>query len=467
VALVKKGTTGTRVMEIRDKVEGVIRGLASAVNAADMYGSGHKMAVETIDGLYVFLTDALADIECITIGVIGEEIAFGRSPFCETSKKVKGLVSRLKRLEIEKITFLSGISKEELALFVGIIGRRTAAEDIKDFFEKGVSPSIRIGKIGLSEKSEDGSPSSADKDLKDIISQVYEDGTEFLKKTSESLKSKGTIDGGSARYLVGGIVNSLFRNMDLLRVMTSVKSHDESTYLHEVNVAIFTILQAESLGIEENGLAEIGVAALLHDVGKLAVTGDVIRKEEQLTEEDKASFAAHPLDGAKILLDTPGAGILAAVTAFEHHMRYDMSGYPEKKYGKGTSLVTMMVTIADVYDALRSERSYHEGAAPEKVYRDMMELSGGLFHPGLLDNFFRVIGMYPPGSIVELDTGEIGIVVKENREDITRPRVEILYGQSGEKLENIYVADLSEKNGEGKYIKSISRSVAPSDGYGK
>ena len=95
----------------------------------------------------------------------------------------------------------------------------------------------------------------------------------------------------------------------------------------------------------------------------------------------------------------------------------------------------------------------------------MTELSGKLFHPGLLENFFRVIGVYPPGSLVELDTGEIGIVVKENRSDKERPRVEILYDSSGVRLDNPYVTDLTEKTDESKYLKSITRSIAPSDKY--
>lgn len=451
-------------MDTRDKVEKIIMDIAASMHAVDMYGREHKMVIEAINGLYDALSEVLKEVKSVTIGVIGDELAYEKHPFYDTSKKVKGLVTRLKKQEIEKFTFLSSVSKDDISLFVDLIARHSNAEDVKKFSNSAVLKNIRVGKIGMPE-GEGEDTSFDDPDIESVMNKTYENGTEFLERTSEDVKNNRQIDADSARQIVGGIVNSLLKNRDLLRVLTSTKSHDESTFIHEVNVAIFTMMQAEALGMEEKGLNEIGVAALLHDAGKLAVTGDIIRKAEKLSETDIASLGEHPINGAKILLETPGVGVLAAVAAFEHHMQYDMSGYPKKKYGKAINLVTMMITIADFYDALRSERSYHEGASPEEVHRKMMEFSGKLFHSGLLENFFRTIGIYPPGSLVELDTGEIGIVVKENRLDKERPKVEILYGVSGEKLKDPYAADLSKKTDDGKYIKSILRSVAPSDKY--
>ena len=451
-------------METRDKVENIIRGLAAAMHAVDMYGSEHKMVDLSVDELYADVSDVLEEVPSVTIGVIGEEMAYEKHPFYDASKQVTGLVSRLKKLEIEKFTFARGIERGEIAAFGALIARRSTLEDVKKISESGVLRSISIGKIGMAE-TEDDDTRFEEKDLKAVIDQAYDGGSEFLKKAAEDLKNKQSIDAGSARQIVGGIMGSLLRNRDLLRVMASTKSHDEGTFVHEVNVAIFTMIQAESLGMEEDSINDIGVASLLHDAGKLAVEGDIIRKEEKLTEEDRASLDLHPASGAKILLETPGVGVPAAMAAFEHHMKYDMTGYPEKKYGKSTDLVTLMVTIADFYDALRSERSYHKGGTPEKVHEIMMELSGTLFHPGLLDNFFRVIGVYPPGSLVELDTGEIGIVVKESRSDKERPQVEVLYDSLGNRLNDPYLADLTEKGDKDKHLKSIIRSIAPSDKY--
>jgi HD-GYP domain-containing protein (c-di-GMP phosphodiesterase class II) len=451
------------IMKTRDKVEILIKNLAGAMHISDMYGEKHKMARESIEGLYSVIRDILKNGKRITIGIIGGEVAYEKQPFYETSKRVKGFIDRLRKLTIEKLTFLDGVEEKELEAFVALLSLRSSKEDVKKCVEADAFAHIKIGKIGVSEEEdEDRSP---DKDVNVMVEEAYRDGTDILNDTADRLRDNKPIDLSSARQFMSGIVGALLKNKDILRVLTSTRSHDESTFVHQVNVAIFTMLQAEALGMEEADLNDIGIASLLHDAGKLAITGDVIRKKEELTKEDKVAITSHPLNGAKILLETPGIGVLAAIAAFEHHIRYDLSGYPRKLYGSSVNFITMLTTIADYYDALRSERSYHEGAAPEKVYADMKELSGKFFHPDLLENFFRVIGVYPPGTLVELDTKEIGMVLRVSPADIKRPQVEVLYNSDGEKIEVSYLADLAEKDGSGNYIKSINRSIAPSDKY--
>jgi HD-GYP domain-containing protein (c-di-GMP phosphodiesterase class II) len=449
-------------MKIRDKVEILIKNLAGAMHIRDMYGENHKMAKESIEGLYSVVESILSREEKITIGIIGGEIAYEKQPFYETSKKVRGFIERMRKLTIEKFTFHQKIDKKELSDFVALLTLRSRVEDVKRAMDSAGFPHIEIGKIGVSSESEDEDDIS-NRNIDIAIEETYRDGTSILGDTVDRLKDNKPIDLASARQFMGGIVGSLLKNKDLLRVLTSTRSHDEGTFVHEVNVAIFTILQAEALGLGEEELNDIGIASLLHDAGKLAITGDVIRKKEELTQEDKVAITSHPINGAKILLETPGIGVLAAIAAFEHHIRYDMSGYPRKLYGNKTNLITMLTTIADYYDALRSERSYHEGAAPEKVYADMKELSGKFFHPELLENFFMLIGVYPPGTLVELDTKEVGIVLRVNPTDIKRPQVQVLYDAAGEKLEEPYIADLLEKDSDCKFLRSINRSIALSD----
>jgi hypothetical protein len=126
----------------------------------------------------------------------------------------------------------------------------------------------------------------------------------------------------------------------------------------------------------------------------------------------------------------------------------------------------MMITIADAYDAMRSKWPYEGAFTVEKLYEKMIELSGEVFHPGLIDIFFNKVGLYPPGTLVELDSGAIGLVVKESGVDMRRPYVEILYNSNGEEEKEIYTIDLSEKeNVAGKYKWTIVKSIPVSDKY--
>jgi len=320
---------------------------------------------------------------------------------------------------------------------------------------------IVIGKIGFGKEKADNAPKE---DMAVAAKNSFRDGLSFLKESSNNISDTGSIDVNAARAFVNKLVSNLLKNKYSLLILTSIKHNDEYTFVHSINVAIFTLVQAESLGLGHSYLADIGIAALLHDTGKLALAGDIIRKKTRLNFADIEKIQSHPIDGAKILVQASGINILSAIASFEHHVRYSMKGYPKLIYTDKINLVSMMLTIADVYDALRSKRSYHEEMAPEMVYEEMQRLSGEHFHPDLLDNFFNIVGVYSPGTLVELSDKSIALVVKESSLDAKRPQVEVLYNQKGERIEDPYIINLFEKEPKtGEYKCSIIRSLSPSD----
>ena len=452
---------------IRVKVEKIIRELVSASQTRSMYGKSHNLTREAVERLYSKLADALSDTPEITIGIIGNEIAFEKEPFYEISKNIEGFISYLSQIKIEKISFSRGVDQKELSALLDILVMNTQAVEKSGGAGKILGSSgirhIFFGHIGFSKREEDGED---EEDAGKIAQANFQDGIDFLTKTVDDIASNRPIDASAARFFVSKIIGNLLKNKYSLLILTSIKNHDEYTFEHSINVAIFTIAQAEALGLRDETLADIGVAALLHDTGKLALSGDIIRKKGRLDREEIGKIRMHPLDGAKMLIETPGLNPLAAITSFEHHIQYDMKGYPQKLYGDKLNLASMMIAVADVYDALRSKRAYHQDMAPEKTYDEMMRLSGEHFSPQLLDNFFHVIGVYSPGTLVELDNRSIGLVVKESALDIRRPQVEILYNSKGEKERNPYIINLLEKDpGTDNYKWSIVKSLAITDKY--
>ncbi|MGB3242175.1 MAG: HD domain-containing phosphohydrolase, partial [Candidatus Omnitrophota bacterium] len=238
-----------------------------------------------------------------------------------------------------------------------------------------------------------------------------------------------------------------------------------NVFAHGVNVAVFTLLQAEALGLEEHFLSDIGTASLLHDSGRLMELSDIPADKVDLTEEEQKRIAELDVEGAKTLLDTPGISKLAAIVAYEHNINYDMSGYPKKLYGKNLNLVSMMINISEYYDKLKRNEKYQKEGGTEKIYEDMMALSGKKFNPDLLNNFFNLMGVYPPGTLVELDTKEIALVIQPSTLDIRRPQVEVLYDKNGNKYEEPAIINLMEKDKKEKFKKSIIKSIAPMDKF--
>jgi len=452
--------------DIRNNVEGLIKEFLTVTQVRKNYGSEHRLTKEAIEKLSKDLDQVLSCQAEITIGIVGSEFAFERQPFYEASKNMGNFISNLKELKIEKITFLKGVTERELGEFFDIITMTPEAveksEGIKTLAASKGLQSIVFSKLYL------GTAGSESEGLNINITAKgnIQEGIDLLSRISENIDSKEPLDVRSAYFFVNKIIGNLFQNKESLFILTNIKSHDEYTFLHSLNVAILTLAQAESLGIRQDLLTEIGVAALLHDVGKLILSGEIIRKKEKLGPSDLEKIRLHPQDGAKVLLDCADTSLLGAIVSFEHHARYDSQGYPARIYADKPNLVSMMVAIADIYDALRSKRAYHEEMAPEKTYEEMIKMAGTHLHPDLVENFFKIIGVYPPGTLVELDDKSVGLVVKESILDVKRPQVEVLYNSKGEKENEPYIINLLEKNKEtGNYKTSIVKSILLTEKY--
>ena len=457
--------------KLRDKVIELISRLIRAVQIIRIYEEGHSLTKEALENLYTVLDEILLGNVEITIGIIGDEIIFEKEPLYDLSMKKKSFISHLKTIGVKKITFFRGIQRNELLEFNKILAMRRESldqpESVKKLFYSSGIKHIAIGDIGL--KKRDEHHERPEKRIDDLVKQKYQSSVNFLMETYKNLKGHQSLSVQSARQIVDGLINNLLKNSNLLLILTSMKGYDENVFEHGVNVAVFTLLQAEMVGLEQKYLIDVGMAALLHDIGQLSVPEDVSTEKGQRTQKEKSSQeeeekrALQDIRGAKILLETEGINVLSAITAFEHNMKYDMSGYPKKLYGKELNLISMMIMISDYYDRLRKKPAYYEEGGPERAYKEMMELSGTYFHPDLLNNFFSMIGVYPPGTLVELDTKEIALVIQASMLDIKRPQVEILYDDHGEKYKEPRIVNLVEKDKKGQYKRSIVKSISPKD----
>jgi HD-GYP domain-containing protein (c-di-GMP phosphodiesterase class II) len=450
--------------EIRNKVKELVTGLSRAMQANAMYGEDHKLTKEAAANLHSTLEEILTGREEITVGIIGDEIAFEKEPYYEISRTIKDFIDHLKEINIKKITFGRGIDEKELVEFIKVLSTKakdlTKEEGIDKVFESTNIVNIAIGEIGLrrAEKVQ-----KIDEMSEETTREKYEENVEYLTKAFKQTKGQQPLNVQSARQIVSGMIEDILKNKSLLLILTSLKGQSQDTFAHGVNVAVFTLLQAEALGLEEQYLADIGVASLLHDSGTLLKGADAPKDTLEPTKEEQEKTAKLDVEGAKTLLDTEGVGALAAIVAFEHNMDYDMSGYPKKLYGKGLNLVSMMISISEYYDKLKRAEKYQKEGGAERIYEDMMALSGKKFHPDLLNNFFNLMGVYPPGTLVALDTKEVALVIQPSTLDIRRPQAEILYDTAGNKYKEPSIVNLMEKDKKGKFKRSIIKSVAPLD----
>lgn len=227
--------------------------------------------------------------------------------------------------------------------------------------------------------------------------------------------------------VVSAMTESILRNPDAILGLARIKRADRYTFQHSVSVAALLIAFGHALKLDTPAIEAIGIGGLLHDIGKMKVPSALLNKPGRLNEMEFALMKEHVAYGERILENAAGIGAISLEVLEQHHERYDGSGYPRQLQGETIALHGHMAAIADVYDALTSDRIYHHGEAPTYVLHKLLEWSEYHFHPRLVQSFIRVIGIYPVGTLVRLESGRLAVVSEQRRNDLLRPKVKIVY----------------------------------------
>jgi putative nucleotidyltransferase with HDIG domain len=242
-----------------------------------------------------------------------------------------------------------------------------------------------------------------------------------------------------------------------------MKTYDNYTFTHMVNTSILTMGQARAIGIEGRLLREFGLSALMHDIGKVRTPQEILNKTGKLTPDEFEIMKRHTVDGAEILRRTPEMPILSPVVAFEHHLRLDGTGYPAGARRSTLNLGTQLCSIADVYDAMRSNRSYQKSHPSDRVLAVLKENDGAHFDKHLVRRFSQLLGVYPPGNLVRLSSGELAVVIKVHAPDPYRPRVRIIVDTAGERMSLPIDRNLWESRDDDGQQSSIATPVDPAE----
>lgn len=284
----------------------------------------------------------------------------------------------------------------------------------------------------------------------------------YIKGVLEDVRLGGSVDSEATRHTTDRMAKSIVRNENALVWLTQLKHHDEYTSQHSLNVCILALLFGRHLGLETRQLKELGFGALMHDIGKMRVPLEVLNKPGPLTDEEDALLKAHPAQGYEILRRNPGFTPSALDIAYSHHERVDGSGYPRGLSGRQISRFAKIVSVVDVYDAITSDRAYHMGISPHEALGMMYGWAMASFEAELLEEFIRCLGIFPVGSIVELDTGEVGVVMTVNREHRLRPLLTLVLDADKRPLPAYKLLSLEAmaKAGTPLHVRKILRSNA-------
>lgn len=253
----------------------------------------------------------------------------------------------------------------------------------------------------------------------------------MVKTVMEDVRLGKSIDGVGTKKLISRMAESVLRNPDALTCFIQLKKKDEYTAMHSLRVCILALAFGRHLGLSPEELHILGIGAMLHDIGKMKVPNDILNKPGELTEGEFDLMKSHVPRGVEILERTTGISQAAIQVARCHHERYSGGGYINGFKGEQIGLFGMIGGIVDCYDAITSDRAYHAGLSSHTTLKQMYGWRGRDFHAGLVEQFIQCMGIYPIGSVVALNTGDVGVVVTMNRMRRLKPRVALVRKYDG------------------------------------
>jgi putative nucleotidyltransferase with HDIG domain len=375
----------------------LLRRLAAAIRGAQLYAPGHPLVTRSVTSLLETLATAHQYMPSVTIGIVGEDLVVGDIPIRDAASTMGELMRRVQQAGIERIVIDRGVQSDEIVRLVETVSRSESGDQTAALSRL---PHIRVGRLQVDEQTDAGVGDIA------TFRKLYDDAVKVAETLWESAGVEGIPDADAARGMVDSLAQAVAQNRTALLALTALKNYDNYTFTHMVNVSILTMGQARGVGIDGPLLREFGLAALMHDIGKVKTPNEILNKPDKLTEQEYEILKKHTVDGAQILRKTPEMPTLAPVVAFEHHLRADGTGYPSAQRAQ-LNLATTLCGIADVYDAMRSQRVYQPAVPTDRILAVLQRNDGKQFDQNLVRRFVQLVGIYPVGNMVRLYNGEI------------------------------------------------------------
>jgi HD-GYP domain-containing protein (c-di-GMP phosphodiesterase class II) len=380
--------------------------------------------------------------------------------------------SLLRAFDIGHLTVQAAVTRQEWQAFLSMLLSLANAGDPEERFHALAERMVQAGVTNLLVEEVRGGDGEQERAAREQAKQTYSHGVAVTKEAVNSVRLGRTTNIKKAKRAVQMIVDQVLNNETSIIGLTQLRDYDEYTFTHSVNVCIFAVALGRKIGLDKLQLYDLGLTALLHDIGKARLPVEVLNKAEGLTDAEWRTLQTHAWYGALTLFglrayeEIPYRSILVA---HEHHMKTDLTGYPRHVRHRSLGIFSRLVAVADGFDAATSRRAYQTvPIEPDEVLREMWENPRRGYDPVLVKALINLIGIYPVGTCVILDSLEVGIVTAANPdlESINRPIVSLVIDANGASLPPPGVSvDLSERDAQGGFARSIVKVTNP-DRYG-
>jgi putative nucleotidyltransferase with HDIG domain len=426
----------------------MVKYLGGALSGMKLYPNSHPSVTRQLDELNNSLASLLEDKNRLILALSRNIPVVDGVPIYESNIHINTFKNILIERGIEIVIIKSSLKKEELVPFLYVLSGALKAADISDinrYLESHQVKNILIKDVHFNERAKETYFTAIDT-VANVISDIRRGAAPNIYESKRVVRS---------------IVNSILIDKNTLLSLSMIKNYNDYLYSHSVNVCILAASLAEELGYHDDEIAEIGLGGLLHDVGKLKTPLDILLKPGRLNDSEWETMKQHPYLGYKILSELEGVSPKTVNMVYEHHMRPNPKGYPHPKEGAKQSPESQIIAVADTYDASTTLRPYQDPLTPADAIKRMKKMSRETrdFNLDILGAFTEMMGIYPIGTSVRLDTNEIALVARY----ITRrpaPQVKVFMDREGVLLEEPFEADLNDMDTEsGVPLRSIVAEV--------
>jgi HD-GYP domain-containing protein (c-di-GMP phosphodiesterase class II) len=428
-------------------VRELLRGLSSARQIYTLYPSGHPKRSDVARDLVALILRLRDARQGDPVLFVSEgNFYLGPTLLAWESLTHHRLESALSEAGVQSLEFHADVAPLEMDALVRLaLGEASAREELR---------AISVNRAGPQAPAAQGAFGE--------LLQSYAAGLDLLRQTAARLLAGRPADLDATVRLTEHLADLISDDPAQALMLTTVKSYDEYTYHHMVNVCILTLALARAIGLPRERAVALGIGGLLHDVGKVKVPQDVLQHDGALDEEQWRLIRRHPIDGAGLILVTTGDPLNAALSVvLEHHAAFDGSGYPALSGHRAPSLPARLVAVADSFDALTSKRSYRKPEERRQALSLLQAGAGRAYDPRVVRTFVRLLGVFPVGSLVQLSDGQIAVVVHNHDRLLARPTVRPVLDAHGSPIEGSVEIDLAEQDNLGRYLRTVTRSIDP------
>jgi putative nucleotidyltransferase with HDIG domain len=423
--------------------------LTASIKSVLLYPMAHPAVGQPLQELAGILGEMLQERPEIHLGAVEGTFFLENRLIVVPNSAVAELADRLTKKKIEALTVYAGVTASDLFGFASLLARRDLGADrLPEELEKKGIGSIRLG-IDHTASEE------PDDEADGVPSRIYFQALNAVRDTMREVENGRIPTGAWINSVVDDMVSVTMKDPTTLLGLAMIKDYDNYTFSHSVNVGILAVTFGSYLGLGPDALRDLNTAGLLHDIGKTRVDKSIINNPGKLSADEFEQMKKHAEVGAEIVAKMSDISPQVADAVLGHHIKFNRTGYPEWASDRSFSFYAELVAVADCYDAITTLRSYNVPTLPKAAMDIMHRLSGTSLNGDLVQKFEKMMGEYPVGTLVRLDTNEIALVVKPHPMESVAPAVKIIVDAQGELLDSPRLVSLAGSVGP-RYASIIS-----------